>query len=182
MPQPAIITRTEAKALSLTRYFTGKPCKWGHVVERYTSGYGCVVCQADDDRKWCKANPNKLLVRRRKARLRNPKVSMIARSKYRAIREGIPHTLTSHDFTIPRTCPVLGIPLVIGVGVPHSGSPSLDRIIPELGYVPGNVEVISHKANAMKQDASAWELFQFSQYYADRVQGPGIPVVAPIQK
>ncbi len=32
-----LITRTEARALGLTRYFTGKPCPWGHITER-TSG------------------------------------------------------------------------------------------------------------------------------------------------
>jgi hypothetical protein len=36
MPSEAyeIISRKEAKAAGLTRYFTGKPCKRGHVVER----------------------------------------------------------------------------------------------------------------------------------------------------
>src|SRR3954464_6823164 len=28
-----IVTRTEAKAAGLPRYFTGKPCKYGHVAE-----------------------------------------------------------------------------------------------------------------------------------------------------
>src|SRR5689334_5463261 len=39
-----IITRAEAKAASLPRYFTGKPCKHGHVAERYTSIKICVSC------------------------------------------------------------------------------------------------------------------------------------------
>ena len=30
----ALITRADAKALGLKRYFTGKPCKHGHVAER----------------------------------------------------------------------------------------------------------------------------------------------------
>jgi hypothetical protein len=34
-PMPEIISRAEAKARGLTRYFTGKPCKYGHIAERY---------------------------------------------------------------------------------------------------------------------------------------------------
>jgi len=38
-----IITRKEARAKGLKRYFTGKPCKHGHVAERFVSG-PCVEC------------------------------------------------------------------------------------------------------------------------------------------
>ncbi len=43
MTQP-VITRREAIARGLDRYFTGKPCRRGHVAER-TMHNGCVVCQ-----------------------------------------------------------------------------------------------------------------------------------------
>lgn len=39
-----IISRKEAKELGLKRYFTGKPCKHGHIEERYTSNKGCKGC------------------------------------------------------------------------------------------------------------------------------------------
>ena len=39
-----IITRKEAKVKGLIKYFTGKPCKHGHVVERKTSGGQCTEC------------------------------------------------------------------------------------------------------------------------------------------
>lgn len=41
---PRIISREQASALSLKRYFTGAPCRNGHVAERYTSGWSCVQC------------------------------------------------------------------------------------------------------------------------------------------
>lgn len=41
---------------------------------------------------------------------------------------------------------------------PAPDSPSLDRVIPELGYVPGNVIVISWRANNLKRDATIEEL------------------------
>ncbi len=39
-----IISRKEAKAQGLKYYFTGKPCKIGHLTERYTTSSGCVEC------------------------------------------------------------------------------------------------------------------------------------------
>src|SRR4029079_2871704 len=39
-----ILTRDEAQARKLKRYFTGKPCQHGHVAERFVSSFGCVVC------------------------------------------------------------------------------------------------------------------------------------------
>lgn len=40
----AIVTRKEAIATKSTRYFTGKPCKHGHVAERFTSNRECKEC------------------------------------------------------------------------------------------------------------------------------------------
>lgn len=40
-----IISRKEAKSLGLKRYFTGKPCKNGHVDERSTSKSTCLECK-----------------------------------------------------------------------------------------------------------------------------------------
>jgi len=59
-------------------------------------------------------------------------------------------------------CPILGIPLIPGIGAQSPNSPSLDRIIPSLGYVKGNIAVISYRANAMKNDATIDELESFS--------------------
>lgn len=39
-----IITRAEAKAAGLKRYFTGKPCKYGHIAERATVNGLCYEC------------------------------------------------------------------------------------------------------------------------------------------
>jgi hypothetical protein len=38
------MTRKEAKAKGLKRYFTGNACKNGHITERYTCNYECVEC------------------------------------------------------------------------------------------------------------------------------------------
>lgn len=41
-----IVTRSQAIAAGLTRYFTGKPCPNGHVAERFVSAYTCAECAA----------------------------------------------------------------------------------------------------------------------------------------
>lgn len=39
-----IISRQDALAQGLARYFTGKPCKHGHVAERHTNNRLCLAC------------------------------------------------------------------------------------------------------------------------------------------
>ena len=80
-------------------------------------------------------------------------------AKHRAKKQGLPFNIKPQDIKIPEVCPLLGIPIVQrkGSGTNH-GSPSLDRVIPSLGYVVGNIRVISAKANVMKNDASLQEV------------------------
>lgn len=80
---------------------------------------------------------------------------MLYSAKKRASDLGLPFNLTEDDLTLPTVCPALGIPLSAGRGKRHSGSYSLDRINPALGYVPGNVVVISDLANRIKTNATA---------------------------
>ena len=58
------------------------------------------------------------------------------------------------DIVIPERCPLLDIPLFVGSKTCCDNSPTLDKLIPHLGYVPGNVLVISDKANRIKSNAS----------------------------
>lgn len=46
-----IISRKEAKAKNLKRYFTGVPCTKNHTSERFTSNYLCVECHYENLRK-----------------------------------------------------------------------------------------------------------------------------------
>jgi hypothetical protein len=54
-----LITRAEAKAAGLTRYYTGKPCKKGHISERDVSSHTCSECLRLRRQSWVKANPEK---------------------------------------------------------------------------------------------------------------------------
>ena len=82
----------------------------------------------------------------------------------------MPFELSEHDFEIPDVCPVLGIPLAMGVGRsgPREWSPTIDRIIPSLGYVPGNVVVVSWRANRLKSDGTMEELARIVSWYTAR--------------
>lgn len=42
-----IITRKEAREQGLTRYFTGKPCKRGHICERRVCNALCIECASE---------------------------------------------------------------------------------------------------------------------------------------
>lgn len=61
-------------------------------------------------------------------------------------------------FPINKCCPALSVEMEWSTKCSSSTSPSLDRIIPEHGYVKGNVAWISLKANIIKNDASFKEI------------------------
>jgi len=87
----------------------------------------------------------------------------------RAKKLGFACTITEQDIFIPETCPLLGMRLERGIGKQHAASPSLDRIIPTLGYVPGNVWVISHRANELKRDATLQEIQMLAANLARKI-------------
>lgn len=96
---------------------------------------------------------------RRRRYAEDPLPTLLQGAKSRAKQKGVPFDLTRDDIFIPTHCPVLGIPMASGRGNgPIANSPTIDRIVPELGYVRGNVAVISHRANTIKQNASVTEL------------------------
>jgi len=73
----------------------------------------------------------------------------------------------------PKVCPILNDELKWGKkgtngnnkgGTADPFSPSLDRIDSKLGYIPGNVMIISTRANSMKSNATPEQLVKFSKY------------------
>jgi len=97
---------------------------------------------------------------------------ILTTAKYRAKKEGVTFNLCAKDITIPELCPIFGFPLVAGVSSTAGtrNSPSLDRIIPEKGYVKGNVWVISQRANRIKNDATWQELAQISEAVRKKIE------------
>ena len=77
-----IITRKEAMAQGLKRYFTGKPCSKGHIAERYVHSI-CVECQRAQSRAYYAANPEKINAQARAwAGTNREKVRMLSRTRY----------------------------------------------------------------------------------------------------
>lgn len=59
--RPRAISVKEAKALGLKRFFTGRPCRGGHVGERQVANRACCVCNLEQSKYYSKqhysANP-----------------------------------------------------------------------------------------------------------------------------
>ena len=100
----------------------------------------------------------------RKRHRQDPRIAMLGLARHRARRDGLPFNLRLEDIVIPEYCPVLGIKLQVNSGKPKDNSPSLDKKNSLLGYTPKNVQVISHRANRLKSNASIVELVAILKY------------------
>lgn len=83
------------------------------------------------------------------------------RLKASAKRRNIPFDLKLtdlHIIGIPITCPILGIPIKFNRGTMQDNSVSFDRIDSSKGYELDNIQVISWRANKLKNNATEEEL------------------------
>lgn len=101
----------------------------------------------------------------KKKRQENPVHFMWLASKNRAKKKRLEFTISEQDIVLPEFCPVFGTKMSVGEGSflmrrggGESDSYSLDRIDNDLGYVPGNVAVISWRANRLKANSSISDL------------------------
>lgn len=77
------MTRAEARAQGLKRYFTGKSCKHGHVAERFIDGT-CVPCRLAQNARWAKSNPDKKAASVRAFREKNADTLKAKQREYHA--------------------------------------------------------------------------------------------------
>jgi len=94
---------------------------------------------------------------------------MLQSAAKNAKRRGVEIRLCAADLEpLPIRCPVLGLVLDYGYrtkgGRWQLNSPSVDRIDPSRGYVRGNVQVLSMRANMLKSNATAAELRKVAEY------------------
>ncbi len=82
-----------------------------------------------------------------------------SRTRARMKAKGCEFTILFSDVSWPTHCPVLGMELDYSNGCSENGY-SLDRLDCNKGYIPGNVHVISRRANRIKNDATILELEQ----------------------
>lgn len=114
--------------------------------------------------KWQAKNKDKHEAYYRNWEHKYPVRYMLTHARYRAKKKGMPFSITEKDVIIPETCPYTGAKLVLTRDGTYSNRPSLDRIDNDLGYVPGNVQVISQKANVTKSNLSVQELINFAKH------------------
>lgn len=114
--------------------------------------------------KYSAKNKEKLNEQTRQWHKENPEKSLLLSSRTRARRKELPFNLTLDDIIIPTACPILGIPLSTIRGKRTDNTPSLDRKVPEKGYVKDNIAIVSWRANRLKNDASLGELKRIVAY------------------
>ena len=92
-------------------------------------------------------------------------------ARSRARRDKVPFNLTLQDLVDIATdeCPILHTPFVWGIsglgkGKTRPDSPTLDRILPELGYIKGNVAFLSYRANRIKDNGTMQEHYDIADW------------------
>lgn len=99
-------------------------------------------------------------------RKNNPESVILPRIRHRAKVKGLAFTIVAEDILpVPGRCPCCDrVLLKSEKGYPDDNSPSLDRIIPELGYIPGNVRWLCQRCNKIKGDASPGEIMRIALF------------------
>lgn len=103
-------------------------------------------------------------------------------AKKRALERGLPfddQAVLECLQNPPSHCPIFGIEFRVGSEnqMRWDASATLDRIRPNLGYVRGNIAVISWRANRIKSDAAVFDLRAIADWI-DSIDKPGIAAVA----
>lgn len=96
----------------------------------------------------------------------------------RCRKSGIPFDISVADINLPKLCPVFGIEILYdklsillngGSVTSHPQLPSIDRLIPELGYIKGNVSIMSLRANTIKNSGTAEEHEKIAAFMRSRM-------------
>lgn len=57
-----LVSRQQAKSEGLTHYYTGKPCKYGHITYRYVADWKCAECAKREARHHYQNNKEKCMI------------------------------------------------------------------------------------------------------------------------
>jgi hypothetical protein len=138
----------------------GKPTAWCLVCSRIRDKEHYDINKASIRKRQNERYPEyaeQQMAQQKQALKDNPTKGLLKLAKQRCKKSGVVCTITEADITIPEFCPILGVKLEFGDMDTRNNSPSLDRIRPELGYIAGNVAVVSYRANRIKNEGSADE-------------------------
>ena len=119
-------------------------------------------------REYTKEQKKRNQVKQYEYRINNPEWYMHYKARRRARDNNTEFNIEVSDVVMPKKCPVFSQyelkKEISNISGPKPWSPSLDRIDNTKGYVKGNVQVISNKANTMKGNATPEELLQFAYW------------------
>lgn len=115
----------------------------------------CRSCVSTERKEYYKTNKTLIDTKAALYREQNPEMTLWSRAKQRAKKKRLEFSINVEDVKIPSNCPILDIPLEKTNN--KNNSPSLDRIDPSKGYVKGNIQVISWRANNLKSDGTLEE-------------------------
>ncbi len=105
-----------------------------------------------------------------------PWLTLFRSAKTRAKALGIPFSITKEMLRELWTgqCELTGVEFKIGNGRGGSTiySPNLDKIIPSLGYVPGNVRFILKAVNFFKQDGTDEQMYEIAEALLKKRNSP----------
>lgn len=169
---PRSIARQEGK-----KTYDGIPCLRGHGGKRYVSNQACVECRHLQKARVYYEKVGDKGRNRKYAALIQPRIERITlntydkttdigkwihRSKTGKHKKARKELLVTHYLELVRThCPLLNIELDYqnyGTKKMPDNYATLDKINPKLGYVPGNVQIISYRANTIKNSATLAEM------------------------
>lgn len=116
--------------------------------------------------------------RNRLMRINHPEKVLFGGAKQRAKVSGVEFSIEIKDIIIPKFCPVLGIELKHCFG-PSAGrsSPSLDRLDSTKGYIKENINVVSWRANILKNDSNLDELKKIVNWLEQKDKNTKILIV-----
>lgn len=162
-----MITRAEAIRSGASRYFTGVPCKRGHVAERYVASKTCRICADANAQKtkdknpdkylalvkvWQKANPDRVAKYQLLKNRKNPARRNKWTADYRAAKDQrAPEWLTDAQM-FEMECVYAYCSAMRHVGLDYH----VDHIVPLRGdavsglHVPWNLQVLPGRENMSK--------------------------------
>lgn len=111
-----------------------------------------------------KEKPEEVKAARRKSWHRDPKRKIFQSAKSRALRRGIEFSIDLTDIILPDLCPILGVPFIQGTKSSYEQVHSIDRVDNTKGYIKGNIQIISKKANSMKNSGTPEELLKLADW------------------